>query len=750
MNQIYKLSIKLFSIFFTTLFLFSACNSDSSTNHDHHNHNNDSTSGSTEMVDALKTLVANGNPMDYYHWNGKRAEFFRNQMEQAPSNMQMQLWFKHCEELLNSGNYTLCINTIEAFFQQQNTTAEAFLNNGTVPIVELLALAYLRKGEIENCQQNHSEYSCIVPLNEKAFHSLPTGSQKSIELHSLLQSKYPKEKYKWLINLAYMTLGQHPKGVPSNLLIKYPHDKATVTNTPVFKERAIGLGISENGLSGGVCTEDFNNDGWVDIFATSYGMSDQVKLFLNSTEGFKDVTSEAGLNGITSGLNCIHADYNNDGFEDIFILRGAWLGRAGTHPNSLLKNNGDGTFTDVTYQSGILSTHPTQTASWADVNKDGFLDLFIGNETKQDDSHPCELFINQKNGTFKEESAAYNLSGITGFIKGVSFGDINNDQWPDLYISVMGGDNMLFKNKQGKFVNVSNEARTTKPFFSFPCWFWDVNNDGYDDIFVSSYDTRNLRNLADDYAKEIQGKAVASDKSVLYINDGNGKFSESSVNFKIDKAMYAMGANYGDLDNDGWLDFYIGTGAPDFSTVIPNRMFKNMGGQSFEEVTATSRVGHIQKGHGISFADFDNDGDQDIYAVMGGAFEGDEFTNVYFENPTSSNNWVVFDLEGSKSNKSAIGTRLKLELSDGRNIFHTISTGGSFGSNSLDAELGLGQADMITKLEISWQNSEKQVFENIAINKKYSIKEGDNSITTIDYQKLDLKDGESGHQHHHH
>ena len=127
-------------------------------------------------------------------------------------------------------------------------------------------------------------------------------------------------------------------------------------------------------------------------------MEDQCKLFFNTGYGFEDVTRKAGLNGILSGLNCLHADYNNDGHIDILILRGAWLGTSGNHPNSLLRNNGDGTFSDVSKSSGILSFYPTQTASWADVNRDGYLDLFIGNESKPNQYNHCELFINQGNG----------------------------------------------------------------------------------------------------------------------------------------------------------------------------------------------------------------------------------------------------------------------------------------------------------------------------------------------------------------
>ncbi len=235
-----------------------------------------------------------------------------------------------------------------------------------------------------------------------------------------------------------MTIGEYPFNVPDSYFIEYPNWEKEKKDFPKFKEIAQNIGLAENGLSGGVSLEDFNNDGLIDVFITSYGMKDQSKLFINTGSGFKDSTEKAGLAGLVGGLNTVHADYNNDGFTDIFILRGAWLGKGGNHPNSLLKNNGDGTFSDVTKSSGLLSFHPTQTAAWADVNNDGYLDLFIGNESRSNESHSCELYINQKNGKFLEKSSEYNLSSIKGFVKAVVFGDINNDQWPDLYLSVMG------------------------------------------------------------------------------------------------------------------------------------------------------------------------------------------------------------------------------------------------------------------------------------------------------------------------
>lgn len=742
--------------FFFILLILSACTSaDKKTNSDVPNSEvtkpNVSTNESetATMVRLLKKLNDTGDPNLYYHWNQKRADQHKAKMDKGPKNQKMKFWFKYCTELLNAGKNRKCIIEIEQFLLDNRLNYNKLLKKESLMVLELLGMAYLRMGEIENCRKNHNEFSCILPLDPKAFHIEKLGSRKAIEIFALINEKFPSDKYKWLLNVAHMTLGDYPANVPEDYFIEYPNWDHEKKDFPAFKEIAAGIGIAQNGLSGGVCTDDFNNDGLIDIFATSYGMADQCKLFLNTGSGFADATESAGLKGIVSGLNCVHADYDNDGNKDILVLRGAWLGKGGKHPNSLLKNNGDGTFSDVTKSSGLLSFHPTQTASWADVNRDGYLDLFIGNESKAGQSHPCELYINQQDGTFTEQSAAYNLPSIKGFIKGVCFGDFNNDKWPDLYISVLKGKNLLFKNESGKFKEIAQSAGVQEPIHSFPCWFWDVNNDGLNDIFVSSYDTRNLNNLADDFAKEIQEKTVASDKSRLFINNGDETFTEQSVAYNVDLSLYAMGANFGDLDNDGWLDFYIGSGAPDYSSIIPNRMFKNKNGKYFEEVSSAGKFGHIQKGHGIGFADFDNDGDQDIYAVMGGAFEGDQFSNVYFENPISKNNWITIDLQGSTSNRNAIGTSLKLELNNGRTIYHTVNTGGSFGANSLQAEIGLGNAKMVKKLSIGWTNSEDQIIRNLLPNKKYQIIEGQDKAIEKESASIKMVSKEGMHQHHH-
>ena len=241
----------------------------------------------------------------------------------------------------------------------------------------------------------------------------------------------------------------------------------------------------------------------------------------------------------------------------------------------------------------------------------------------------------------------------------------------------------------------------------------------------------------------------------VYLNQKNGTFKDITKTYGLDKAIHTMGCNFGDLDNDGFLDFYLGTGAPDFRSIVPNRMFRNNAGKSFQDVTSAGRFGIIQKGHGVSFADIDNDGDQDIYTVVGGALSGDVFQNAFFQNPGNNNKWIVIQMEGTKSNRSAIGSRLQLvvEMADGssRDIFTTITPGASFGANSLQQEIGLGNANAIKNLKINWANKNNQFVDYGAVdmNQKIKIKEGDMKIQPINYKSFAFQKN-ANHQHHHH
>jgi len=236
-------------------------------------------------------------------------------------------------------------------------------------------------------------------------------------------------------------------------------------------------------------------------------------------------------------------------------------------------------------------------------------------------------------------------------------------------------------------------------------------------------------------------------RPLLYKNNGDGTFKEKSLSVNLTEPIATMGCNFGDLDNDGFLDFYLATGDPDYFSIVPNRMYHNINGETFEDVTYTGGFGHIQKGHGIGFGDIDLDGDQDIYAVMGGALEGDVFRNLFFENPMGNkNSWINIILEGKQSNRSAIGAKIILTIEENgkeRHIYHSVGTGASFGGNSIMAEIGLGKASIIKKIEIKWPHYSKpiNVYNNVSINRTIKIIEGEpikelNLITTSFKNKM--------------
>src|SRR5260221_4528807 len=503
---------------------------------------------------------------------------------------------------------------------------------------------------------------------------------------------------------------------------------------PRFPDVAPQLGLDVNGLSGGAILEDFNRDGFLDVMMSDIGMNAQMRFFVNNGDGtFTERTSQAGLLGEVGGLNIIQTDYNNDGFPDVLVLRGAWWGRGGRHPLSLLRNNGNGTFDDVTEPDALLPLHPTQTAVWLDFNNDGWLDLFVGNETVGREVHPCELFRNNGNGAFTECAAECGVA-FRGFVKGVTAGDFNNDGRTDVYLSLMAGSNVLYRNdgaaeggggKGWRFTNVAAAAGVAEPFYSFPTWFFDYDNDGWPDLFVAGFHISFVGDVAADYL----GLPHTAERSRLYHNNRDGTFTDVSKSAGLYKVLLAMGSHYGDFDNDGFLDFYLGTGNPDLSTLIPNRMFRNDTGQRFQDVTTSGGFGHLQKGHGVSFGDIDNDGDQDILEKLGGGYSGDIYRSVLYLNPGHSHHWITIQLEGRQSNRPGIGARLKLVTRGPKGpqtIHRTVGTGGSIGANPLRQEIGLGQADSIERLEVFWPVTGKtNVYENVRIDQFVQLREGE-------------------------
>jgi hypothetical protein len=386
----------------------------------------------------------------------------------------------------------------------------------------------------------------------------------------------------------------------------------------------------------------------------------------------------------------------------------------------------------VTFDVGLGDVHyPTQTAAWADYDNDGDLDLFIGNER-----YPSQLFRND-GGRFTDVAGQAGVQNLQ-VAKGCSWGDYNRDRFPDLYVSNLAGDNRLYRNnRNGTFTDVATDLGVAGPYLSFPTWFWDYDNDGLLDLYVASYEV-GVRFVAADYL----GQSVTCEPDRLYRGTTDGRFEDVATEAGLTRPTQPMGSNFGDFNNDGWLDFYLGTGYVDYDGLMPNLLFVNRGGRRFEDVTFAAGVGHLQKGHGVAFADLDNDGDQDIFEQMGGALAGDRFHNVLYHNPGADGHWINVRLVGRRSNRSAIGARIHVVVGQGdarRDIYRWVNSGGSFGANPLRQHIGLGNASQIETLEVYWPTSdERQEWHDLAADRWIEITESEPGYRKIPLQRLDF------------
>ena len=728
--------------------------------------------GTRRMAERLEEIARNADPATHAYVNARRVKYYRDRVEHLRESVAamdprgkvqiLNARFSYASELLRAGHSEDAVKEYRELlavkeYRELRTEADRRFR----PTLQMLVgVSYLRLGEQENCILQHTIDSCLLPIRETGVHQAQRGSRAALREFLEVLSGNPRDlSARWLLNIAYMTLGEYPREVPSNYLIP-PELFESDYDIGHFDDVAPALGLDVVGLAGGAVMEDFDGDGHLDIMASSSGLRDQLRYFRNGGDGtFADLTEQAGLAGIVGGLNALQADYDNNGFADVLILRGAWLGADGHYPNSLLSNLGDGRFVDVTEAAGLLAAHPTQTAAWGDYDNDGWVDLFVGNESVGEDTLACELFRNGGDADrdpvrFSDVAEEAGVA-VVGYVKGVVWGDYDNDGLVDLYVSRLFADpNLLLRNEgedahgRWRFTDVTATAGVPGPTYSFPTWFWDYDNDGWQDIFVAGF-KGDVADVAADYL----GLPHNAEEPRLYRNNGDGTFADVTREAGLDEPLIAMGSNFGDLDNDGFPDCYIGTGDPYMVTIVPNRMFRNAAGRFFQDVTTSGGFGHLQKGHGVAFGDIDHDGDQDVFAVMGGAYTGDVYQNVLFRNPGHGNRWIKLRLEGRRSNRAAIGARVvvRVNTADGvREIHSTVSSGGSFGASTLQREIGLGQATSIRAIEVFWPASgDVQVFENVEMGQTLVIREGDPLPTALRFEPFEIPgmDGSGQHEH---
>ena len=496
-------------------------------------------------------------------------------------------------------------------------------------------------------------------------------------------------------------------------------------------------------MAGGVAVFDYNNDGKLDIFFTNGADINTLHksfpkyfnhLFENDGKGhFTDVTAKAGLAGSGYDIGVAIADYDNDGYEDIFV--------AGVYKNTLYHNNRDGTFTDVTARAGLNKPDPefgplwSVGAVWVDVNNDGLLDLLVINYMKWDIEHepscpidghpdycnpkmykptPNQLFINNGDGTFSDASVQWGLRAHLGKGMGGATADFDLDGKMDVFIANDKEFNWLFRNKGASFDEVgfdTNVALREDGVFTSGMGvdFRDLDNDGYPDIVV-----------------------VALDKETfpIYRNTGKGTFEEVTEESGMTTLSLPMGGyspTIADFDNDGWKDIFVSRGhvqsllsAPRIAVEQPNTVFRNLGGMKFAALTSeaglTSRPPARHRGSAIG--DLNGDGRIDVVVT---ALKAP--AEIWMNESSGGNHWLEIKLQGTRSNRDGIGARIKVVTKNGVQYDHKSTAAGYASSSAGPVHFGLGPSTSVDLVEIRWPSGTIEQLRDVPSNQILTVQE---------------------------
>ncbi len=621
-----------------------------------------------------------------------------------------------------------------------------------------LGLAEFRLGEadkaaerFEDIIQNYRRHSGayyylgVYHLRHGDFEKAVTNFKESLRL------KPRDPETLWNLWTAYNALGGYPPELPEEFKINSPNLQSskvpifpkksaqpetewkadirkdtfkpqTDLNEPqgklenLFTNVAADLKMDKVDCGRGSAWGDYDNDGDLDIVAV--GTYQPHALYRNNGDGtFTNVAAEAGIADPRGGWGSLFADYDNDGYPDLYITRGGWSGAA---ENTLYHNNGDGTFTDVTHAAGVEDPQSSFCAAWADYDNDGYIDLYIANGVIGDGAANV-LYRNNGDGTFTNTAERAGVAN-TGNSLGTAWGDYDKDGYIDLHVVNYGQSNVLYRNNgDGTFTDVTATTGMNLPITdAFVTFFLDVDNDADLDIFIS-----NSGSFQAFIAGQITGIAPHDgDRQVLYRNNGDGTFTDVTREAGLYHAFGAMGANFEDIDSDGYLDIYLATGAPQMGRLERDALFRNNGDGTFTDATFDLGLGNIGKGHGVTFGDADTDGDVDIYVSVGGAFIGDQWHNLFYQNTGSGNNYLNLKLVGVKSNRDGIGAKVTVHAGDSL-IYREVSGGCGFGStNSLPLEIGLGTHTKVDTLEIVWPSGQVDTHRNLSVNQQLTVTEG--------------------------
>ena len=532
--------------------------------------------------------------------------------------------------------------------------------------------------------------------------------QRAVDLS--LDQYEERLKALWLIKLVYW------EGYPADLSDRYrlvAPEAMPVSTSVRFVDIAPSAGVDKIDRGRGSAWLDYDLDGDPDLF--SVGIRTLHELYRNDGDGrFHTVTETAGLADARGGWGAARADFDNDGDADIFVTRDAWEGKA---LNSLYRND-SGAFSDVALQVGMIDSACSFTATWGDYDLDGYLDIYVANGVLGDGGKN-NLYRNGQNGSFADVAVNAGVADPSKTI-GCSFGDYDGDGHPDLYVVNIGQPNRLYHNGgDGTFTDQAAKADVLFPLEGgYVTFFFDYDNDGALDLFVAT-----MSSLEGMLSSGVEGQNSQLNRPFLYRNNGDGTFTDATAAAGLDRSFSTMGIGVGDIDNDGFADIYLANGGPEMYRLEPNTLLLNQRDGTFADITSEAGVGNLGKGHGATFADFDGDGDMDLYAGLGGHYDGDVWPNSLYRNDGENGHFLAVITRGTESNRDGIGARVSL-YSGEHQVHAEVASGYGFGSSNAPVlHLGLDD-EIVDRLEIRWPSGRRQSWEHIPANRVIRLTEG--------------------------
>jgi hypothetical protein len=480
----------------------------------------------------------------------------------------------------------------------------------------------------------------------------------------------------------------------------------TVTNflfsQVTFTDVAPSLGVNDAGAAQGVVFLDVNNDGWLDIFLANNNTPSKLWINNNGTS-FTESSTSWGVNMTSPTRGISAADFNNDGFIDVMI--GNWQ-----TPIMLFKNTGTA-FINYSTDAGVAFMSYGGSINWIDYNKDGKIDVLFAN----DGMPPKYNYFFRNDNLLSFTNVAYSIGLIdSSSTLCLAASDYNNDSYPDLFLGTQSNPGSLLtsivykNNGNGTFTDVTNASGITTNYYTWGAEWGDFNNDGYMDLFLANTTGFNQ----------------------LYKNNGNGTFTDVTVAMGVNDPGQSYSCGWADIDNDGDLDLYVARG----QTYV-DKMYRN-DGTTFTDISTAAGMGDLRHSSCVSWGDYNNDGFLDLYLNNNGT------ENRLYKNSGNSNKWIILRLNGVNSNRSAIGTRVRIKTGTLNQIREVEGGSGGKGMNSLPVEFGIGTASIIDSLIIKWPSGLEQRFANVTPNTIYNVTEGQtigvNNINSIIPDKYSL------------